>query len=160
MDAAVQAAIKPYVDELTTAKATVEKLTSSLATETIGNKFSTSKYASENLTPAGVDLIRTIYAEKLKVEDGRVIGVDANGNKLFSKSNPGNPADFDEIIETFVDAYPHKDHILKGTMKPGGGAANGSGGQGGGRTMTRTEFAKLPPAEQMKASQEATIVDG
>lgn len=160
MDAAIQAAIKPYVDELNTAKSTVEKLTGSLAKETIGNKFSTSKYAAENLTPAGVDLVRTIYADRLKVEDGKVIGLDQNGNKLFSRANPGNPADFDEIIEAFVDAYPHKDHILKGSIKPGGGAAPGWPGAGGKRQITRSELAKLSPAEAMQAAREADIVDG
>lgn len=160
MDSAIKAALKPVEEERDTLKASVEKLTGSLSKETIGNRFSTSKYAADNLTPAGVDLIRTIYADRLRVEDGQVFGVDAAGNKLFSRSNPGNPADFDEIIEAFVSAYPHKDHILKGTIKPGGGATNGQPGAGGKRQITRSELAKLSPAEAMQAAREADIVEG
>lgn len=160
MDAAIQAALKPYVEKLGAAEKTTAELTASLHKQTIGNKFAQSKFAAEKLTPAGVDLIRTIYGERLKVEGETIYGVDPGGQKIYSRTRHGEPADFDELIETFVDQYPHKDHILKTTMQPGGGAPNGGPGGGGSKTMKTSEFNALPAkdrAEKMAAG--VTLVD-
>lgn len=142
MDAAIQAAIKPYAEKLAGAEQVNGNLSQALTKETIGNRFAMSKFAAEKLTPAGVDLVRTIYADQLKVEDGRVYGVRADGSKITSMARPGEIADFDEVIATFVEAYPHKDHILKGDIKGGGGAQQPNGG-GGTKSMKQSEFDKL-----------------
>lgn len=162
MDAAIQAAIKPYVEKLTTAEKANGELTQSLNREVIGNRFSQSKFASEKLTPAGVDLIRTIYADKLKVEDGAVVGLDpATGQKMYSRARPGEVANFDEIVESFVEAYPHKEHILKGTGSSGSGARGSNGsGNGGAKTMTRDQFNALDPASRgAKMKEGFTLTD-
>lgn len=142
MDAAIQAAIKPYAEKLAGAEKTNGDLSSALNKETIGNRFAMSKFAADKLTPAGVDLVRTIYADRLKVEDGRVYGIRPDGSKITSMARPGEVADFDEVIEAFVDLYPHKDHILKGDIKGGGGAQQPGGG-GGSKSMKQSEFDKL-----------------
>lgn len=147
MDAAIQAAVKPYAERLSAAEKQNTDLTTALGQETVSNRFAMSKYAAENLTPAGVDLIRTIYAGRLKVEEGRVVGTDPNGGKMFSNARPGELADFDEVIATFVETYPHKDHILKGTVGPGGGANQPNGG-GGGKTLKQSAFDALPAKER------------
>lgn len=135
-----------------------ETLKGELHGEKIGGAFTRSKFIAEKLAiPA--DLAQARFGSNFKLEDGKVVAYDQSGNKLYSKASPGNLAEFDEAFELLVDAYPYKDNILKGDVKGGGGAHNPGGNAGGKRTMTRTEFAALPPADQMKASQEATIVD-
>jgi hypothetical protein len=147
MDAAILAAIKPYADKLALAEKTNSDLGVSLSRETVGNRFAMSKFAAEKLTPAGVDLVRTIYADRLKVEDGRVHGVNADGSKMLSIARPGEVADFDEVIESFVASYPHKEHILKASGAQGSGA-QGGGGQAGAKTMSRSDFDALPARER------------
>lgn len=140
MDAAIQAAIKPYAEKLSAAEKTNGDLTSALNRQMVGNRFSNSKYAADKLTPAGIDLVRTLYGDRLKVEGDNVFGVDQTGNKLYSKARPGELADFDEIIEAFVDAYPHKEHILKSSGATGSGATGGAGGAAGKKTISQAEF--------------------
>lgn len=157
MDAAIQTALKPVQEQLAAAMKDKDTLTSSLNKEVIGNAFGRSKFASEKLTPAGVDLIRTLYAERIKVEEGKPIGYDQNGQKIYSKARPGEVADFDEIVESLVDSYSFKDHILKGTGHNGTGKQPGSdgGNTNGGKTIPRAEFDKLDPS-----SRSARIRDG
>ena len=136
-----------------------ETLKGELHGEKIGGAFTRSKFIAEKLAiPADLALAR--FEKNFKLEDGKVVAYDAAGNKLYSKTNPGNPAEFDEAFELLVDAYPYKDNILKGDIKSGGGAGQPHQGAGGKRTIARSEFSKLPAAEQMKLSQEATIIDG
>lgn len=159
MDAAIQAAIKPYTDKLATAEKTTAELTAALTRETISSRFAMSKFAAEKLTPAGVDLVRTIYADRIKSENGQVYGVDQHGAKLLSKARPGEVADFEEIIETFVDAYPHKEHILRSSGASGSGAQGGAGG-GSGKTMKTSDFQALGPKERAaRMAEGVTLVE-
>lgn len=149
---------KTYQEKLDAAEASRIALETELRSEKIGGAFSRSKFLAEKAAiPA--DLVQARFGQNFKLEDGKVVGYDATGNKLYSKTRPGEIAEPDEALEMLFDAYPYRDQILKGDVKGGGGAQNPNGGAGGKRTMTRTEFAALPPADQMKASQEATIVD-
>lgn len=159
MDAAIQAAIRPYADKLALAEKTTGDLTASLNRETIGNRFAMSKFATEKLTPAGVDLVRTIYGDRLKIEDGKVVGYGENGEKLVSRSRPGELSNFDEIIETLVDTYPHKDHIMRPSGADGSGA-QGKPGPAGSKTITRAQFDALSqPERAAKAKEGVKVVD-
>lgn len=139
-----------------------ETLEAQLNTHLIGGAFAGSKFIAEKFAaegPAGAEIARALFAGNLKVEDGKVVGYDNNGNKLFSKSRPGELASAEEAIELLVDAYPHKAHILKGTGSNGGGAQSG-GGQGGGRSMSRQAFDAMDPvarAAHMKSG--GTLTD-
>lgn len=158
MDAAIQTALKPVQEQLAAALKDKESLTGSLNKEVIGNAFGRSKFASEKLTPAGVDLIRTLYADRIKVEDGKPVGYDQNGQKLYSKGRPGELADFDEIVESLVEGYSFKDHILKGVGASGGGSQPNNGGKPGQKIISRTEFNKLAPADQMSKMRDGFTV--
>lgn len=147
MDAAIQTALKPVQEQLAAALKDKETLTGSLSKEVIGNAFGRSKFASEKLTPAGVDLIRTLYGDRIKVEDGRPVGYDQNGQKLYSKARPGELADFDEVVEALVDGYSFKEHILKGVGASGGGAQPGSGLPVG-KVMKNDQFQSLSAKER------------
>lgn len=161
MDAAIQTALKPVQEQLAATKQENDTLRGSLDKEVIGNAFGRSKFASEKLTPAGVDLVRTLYAERIKVEGGKPVGYDQNGQKLYSKARPGELADFDEIVESFVDGYSFKDHILKGVGANGGGAKGGNAnGNGGAKTITRSAFDALSAGEKSaKIGEGFQVVD-
>jgi hypothetical protein len=159
MDAAIAAAIKPYTEKLTAAEQRAQELEGSLNREMIGGRFAQSKFSSEKLTPAGVDLVRSLYGSRLKVENGHVVGYDASGSKIYSRSRPGEAADFDEIVEQFVSEYPHKDHILKGLNHNGGGG-KGPTGKSGPKSMSRAEFDQLNPMERVAKLRDGfTVTD-
>jgi hypothetical protein len=138
----ISKAYKGQVDEWSTKAQTFEK---QLYEEKIGGAFSRSKYISEKLAiPA--DLVQSKFGAAFKVEDGKTIAYDQHGNKIYSRTRPGEFADFDEAIESLVEQYPHRDHILKGSGASGSGASNngGNGGQGK-KTISRTQFDALDP---------------
>jgi hypothetical protein len=120
---AVEDKYKPVVQE-------AEALKSQLDSHLIGGAFARSKFIAEKFAaegPAGVEIAQALFANRLKVEGGRVVAYDANGEKLYSRARPGELADTEEAIELLVDAYPHKAALLRGTGASGGGAAGGGG---------------------------------
>ena len=138
----ISKAFQAQLDEIGTKAATFEK---QLYEEKIGGSFSRSKYIGEKLAiPA--DLVQSRFGSAFKIEDGKTVAYDNHGNKIFSRARPGEIADFDEAIETLVEQYPHRDHILKGTGSSGSGASNngGNGGQGN-KSISRSQFDALDP---------------
>lgn len=118
-------AIKAYEERYQPVVAENEALKGQLNSHLVGNAFASSKFITEKFAaegPAGVDIARSLFGSRLKVEDGKVVGYDSDGNKLYSRTRPGELASADEAIELLVDAYPHKDHILKGSGHAGSGA--------------------------------------
>ena len=81
-----------------------------------------------NLTP---DIAYASFKKGLQVEydkEGRphVVGY-VDGEKLFSRKDPGKLADPEEAIEMIINAYPYKDRILRGSGQ--GGSGGGPGGE-------------------------------
>lgn len=165
-DRAVSEAVKSVEEKFAPIVKEHGDLKSQLNNHLIGGAFSSSKFIAEKFAaqgPAGVEIARALFANRFAVEEGKLIAKDAQGNKLYSRSKPGEFADADEAIELMVDSYPHKASLLKGSGGSGGGAPGGGGG-GGKRTITRAQFEALSPAERMTASQavskgEATLTD-
>lgn len=156
----VAAANKAHAEELARTKSDLEKTTATLYAEKIGGSFNRSKFiADRSAIPA--DLMQARFGSQFKVEDGKIIAYDNAGNKIFSRSKPGEVAEFDEALETLVDQYPYRDQILKGSGASGMGAQGGAQGVGSGgrKTITRADFAKLSPTDQMKAGREMAITD-
>ena len=119
----ISKAFQLQLDEVTGKAQTLEQ---QLYAEKIGGSFSRSKFIADKLAvPA--DMVQATFGQNLKVEDGKVVAYDAQGQKIFSRARPGELADFDEAIETLVSQYPHRDHILKSSGANGGGAPNGGG---------------------------------
>nr|WP_205346180.1 DUF6651 domain-containing protein [Pseudomonas nitroreducens] len=126
-----------------------ETLKGQLNSHLIGGAFASSKFIAEKFAaegPAGVEIARALFGNSLKVEDGKVVGYDAQGNKLYSRARPGELASAEEAIELLVDSYPHKNSILKGSGANGGGAGHGGGNGGGKKTMSREQFNQVDPA--------------
>ncbi|WP_047528624.1 DUF6651 domain-containing protein [Pseudomonas sp. 11/12A] len=121
---------KAFQTQLDEANGKAQTFEQQLYAEKIGGSFARSKYIADKLAvPA--DMVQATFGQSLKIEDGKVVAYDAQGQKIFSRSRPGELADFDEAIETLVSQYPHRDHILKGSGANGGGAPNGGGGNSG-----------------------------
>lgn len=126
----VAAAAKASAEREKELQGNLEKLQGQLHNELIGGNFGRSKLISDKFAiPA--DLVQARFGQAFKVEDGKVVAFDAAGNKIFSRVRPGEIADFDEALETLVDQYPYKDHILKPTGANGGGSAPSAPGGGG-----------------------------
>lgn len=133
------------------------KLTQDLNNHIIGGAFTGSKFIADKLAiPA--DIAQKAFGDRFKVENGKLVALDQAGNPIFSATNHGNHADFEEALQVMVNQYPHKDAILKGSGASGGGASGGGGAAGGGKTMARAAFDKLGPQEKMAAIKGGTTV--
>jgi hypothetical protein len=139
----ISKAFQGQLDEANTKAATFEK---QLYDEKIGGSFARSKLIAEKLAiPA--DMVQSHFGQQFKIEDGKAVAYDRHGQKIYSRTRPGEVADFDEALETLVEQYPHRDHILKGNGANGGGAPNGGGNGGNGKkTLSRAQFDALDPA--------------
>lgn len=154
----VAAANKAHADELAKTKSALDKVTGDLYGEKIGGSFNRSKLIAEKFAiPA--DLVQARFGQAFKVEEGKIVAYDAAGNKIFSRSRPGDIADFDEALETLVDSYPYRDSILKGSGASGSGAAASGQGAGGKKMITRAQFEALDPAAKSAAVKDSTITD-
>lgn len=157
---AVAAATRAAAEEKRLLTEANNKLTGDLNNHIIGGSFAGSKFISEKLAiPA--DIAQKFFGDRFKVEAGKLIPMDPNGNPIFSATRHGEHADFEEALQVMVSAYPHKDMILKGSGASGGGASGGGGGGGaGGKTATRAQFDQMPPTEKSAfVAAKGTVTD-
>ena len=127
--------------------------------EMVGGRFSRSKFVTDK-TVLPPDFMQARFGQSFKVEDGKVVAYFGDGNKVYSRSKPGELAEFEEALELIVEAYPARDSILRSTQRGGSGAPPNSGGQGNAKTQTRTEFEKMSPVDKAAAIKAGTkIVD-
>lgn len=152
---------KAYDVKLAAEKERADKATTDLHSEVIGGSFSRSKYIAEKLS-IPVDMVQNTFGKSFKYEDGKVVAYGPDGNKVHSKSNPGELAGFDEAIGLIIDAYPYKDHILKSDQNGGGGTATNNGGKANAnqKVVKRAAFdAMTPTAKSAHMSGGGTVVD-
>jgi hypothetical protein len=100
-----------------------------LNNELIGGGFNRSKFISENIS-SPIEMLKSQFGGNFKVEEGKLVAYGVDGQKILSRKNFGEVADFDEAMETLVNGCGFKDQILKGNQSQGGGF-QGNGGQGG-----------------------------
>ena len=144
--AAAEAKYQPVVQER-------DALHGELVRARIGGAFTRSRFIADKLAiPA--DLVEARFGGQFRIEDGQVVAFDGSGNRIASPANPGEPASFDEALAIIVQAYPHRDTILKGTGASGSGA-HGGGSRGGGRHVSRAQFLALSPAAQAAVARDA-----
>ena len=131
----------------------------SLFKEIVGGAFGRSKFIGEKLAiPA--DLAQAKFGTSFIIEDGKVVGKNAAGERIFSRSRPGEVANFDEALEMLVDDYPYRDSILKGSGASGSGAGGNVKTIGGKKVMQRAAFDGLDPLAKQAAMKDGTeIVD-
>jgi len=140
---ALKKTYEPQIQQLTTERDAVQQ---QLHGELIGGGFARSKFIQDNIA-VPVDMIQATFGKNFQIENGKVVAVGTDGQKIYSRTRPGEVADFDEALETLVGGYQHKDSILKGGQGSGGGFTN-NGGQGGGKSMSRQQFEQLPPNDR------------
>jgi hypothetical protein len=147
---AVEAKYQPVVAER-------DALQSSLVKERIGGAFTRSQFITDKLAiPA--DMVEARFGSNFKIDGAAIVATDSNGNKIYSASNPGELAGFDEALGVLVQNYTYRDTILKGSGASGSGAPGGAG-SGGSKTITRAQFDALGPTEKATAAKESTITD-
>ena len=143
---------KPIVEELGSVK-------NELHAERLGGAFGKSKFIADKLA-IPVDLAQAKFGTNFTIEDGKIRAKGPDGNLVYSRVNPGNPAEFDEALEILVDAYPYRDSILKGSGATGGGASgNGGGSNGGKKQVSRAQFDASTPMDKAKMAREFEITD-
>lgn len=132
--------------ELVTRDETIQKLSGQLNTHVIGEGL-TAALSKAKVSPALMEAAKALISSKFKGE------VAENDGKPFAK--------FDgKAVEEFVTGWAQSDAgkaFVLANGNSGGGAqgANGNGQAGADKkTMTRSEFGALSPAEKMKASKE------
>ena len=95
----------------------------------IGSRFAESAYLRDNviLPP---DMCRDSFGKNFKIEDVKgkpsVVGYIGD-NKIYSQTDAGDLAGFEESIQVIVGNYAMKDRILKSSDRGGSGSGSGSG---------------------------------
>ena len=155
---------KAFDDQFAAVHAPVLKerdaLKAALVSEKVGGSFARSKMIAEKLAiPA--DMVQARFGDAFKLEGETVVAYDKAGNKLYSRTKPGEVAGFDEALEILIDGYAYKDNILKGSGASGGGAGGAGTGGGGKKAINRSSFETLVPAAQAAHFKSGgTVVDG
>lgn len=145
---AVEEKYAPVVEER-------DGLKKQLHQKTIGDGFARSKFIADKVS-VPFDLIEAQFGRNFSLDGGKVIAKDRDGNQIYSKARPGEPADFDEALEILIDAYPNKDSILKGRQHQGTGAPGGGGSGSGGKTISRSEFDSISKTDPARAAKMVT----
>lgn len=131
-DENLTAAKTSYESKIKEIQSELERQNQNIEDLLIKGAFEASPFVREKtyLTP---DIAFQSFKQGLKIEYDRngkpnVVGY-VDGEKLFSRKDPGKLADPEEVIETLINTYPHKDTILKASSTGGsGGGPSGSGG--------------------------------
>jgi hypothetical protein len=152
---------KVYEARLTEATGRAQALEQQLYSEKIGGAFARSPLIVGDKAKLAIppDMVEARFGKAFTLEEGRIVAKDANGNKLYSASNPGELASFDEALGMLVDQYAYKDQILRGSGASGGGASGSNQqGAGGKKTITRAQFSSMDPNAQAAAARDANTV--
>lgn len=144
----VAATNKAHAEELAKLRGEHDALVSRYHGEKIGSAFSGSAFVKDKtLLPPPV--AQATFGGNFKVEDGKILAYDAQGNKIFSRSRPGEDANFEEAVEILVETSPYRDQILKGNSG-GGGGTRGNG-------IGAADLSKLSPVERINAVRAGKI---
>ena len=143
---------KAFQAQLDEANGKSKTLEQALYGEKVGGAFARSKMIAEKLAiPA--DMVQARFGQAFKIEGDKTVAYDASGNKIFSRARPGELADFDEALETLIEQYPYKEHILKSSGASGGGAQGSGSGNGGNGSGAHNKN-----AGKMTASEKAAFI--
>lgn len=151
---------KAFQEKLDEANAKNEALENKFNSEKINTAFASSEYIKEKLAvPA--DMAQATFGKHFVFKEGVMTPVDSAGNTIYSDSNPGDVASFDEALAKVVNSYSHRDSILKGSGHNGSGTREPDAGGAGGRKITRAEFESATPTQQQKfaTDPDVTITD-
>ena len=138
------AAVAAVKEQLAAAQAEKSALEQQFHNELIGGSFARSKTIAEKLAiPA--DMAQAFFGKHFSIENGKIIAKDADGKEIFSRTNLGEKADFEESLSLLIESYPNKAAILKGSGSSGGGSVpqGGNGGAPSGLAACKTDADKV-----------------
>lgn len=125
---------KSYETKLEEVAGKVKKQEDNIHKLLIMGAFERSPFLREKttLTP---DIAYASFKNGLRVEydsngEPFVVGY-LDGDKIFSRTDPGKFAEPEECIEMIINAHPMKERFLKGSGQQGSGAGGGDGEGGG-----------------------------
>lgn len=132
-----------FTAQLAEKDAKIGELGGTVKTMTVDKVFDSSAFVRSRVA-VPVDMFRDSFGKNVKVgDDGKLEFYGRDGNKLMSKKNVGEYATGDEAFELMIEQHPQKDTILKAADASGSGNGGGGGARGGGRFISRADFAKL-----------------
>lgn len=142
---------KRYKDQLTASQTENSDLKNRVNSMALDNAFNSSKFITERVALAP-DLMRKAFESNFKVEDGKVIPYNNNGETIYSNENIGQVATFDEAVSILINQRSDKDKLLLANSGRGSGSSGAAGGGAATRTYSRGDFAKLSPHEQAQVA--------
>jgi len=154
VDRIKQEVAQQYQKQLDETKSETQKLQQQYASEKISSAFGASKFVQDRLA-IPPDMAQAAFGRHFEFNEGRITPKDANGNLIYSESNPGDVATFDEALERVVSQYPHRDKILRGTGNRGSGS-EGVDGDTGARIVSRKHFESLSAGKQQEMARAAS----
>ena len=164
-DEKVAANTKQFQTELASTQAERDKFKGDLYSEKIGGAFARSKFIAEKASTSYFpEVMQAMFGKQFTIEEGKIVARDIAGNVINSSTKFTEPADFEEALAAIVQQHPNRNQMLKGANSTGSGARQSNGGNGGAKTMSLTDFQRLPPMQQAALMSPAnkerpTIVD-
>jgi len=144
----IQAAVKPLQEQLTAKDTALTEKDGHIYKLEVSNKFQASPFVKDKLI-IPPDMLEATFGKQFKIEGGKVIATDATGNQIYSKVRAGEPADFDEAIQSLIDAHPMKDSIYKASGASGSGSTGSTGtGKNAPAVIKRAQYDTMDPTAQ------------
>lgn len=151
VDEVKQQITQQFTEQLKEKDTAVNTLQNQINNMLIDGIFSNSDFVRNNIA-VPQDMFQASFRNNFKVEDGKVVAVGKDGNRLYSKTRAGEYADAEEALQLLVESHPQKDVILKANTGSGSGNQGGGGNRGTGRNIKRAEFEKMTPVQQAEIS--------
>lgn len=149
----IAAQVQPHLDENANLKKQLEQKDGHIYKLEVTNRFTGSEFLKKNTVLGEMpEMAEAYFGRHFKIENGRAVAYDQNNNAVYSRTRPGELADFEEALSILVESHPKKDHILKAKGASGSGAQGNGGKPDNVKSMKRADFDRLPPAEQSKFS--------
>lgn len=116
----VKAEARKALDEQLAQKdAQIKKINDDYRSAVIGGEFARSSFIKDK-TLLPPDIAQNAFGRHFDMVDGKVVGY-LNGEPIYSRTNMGELANFDEAFETIINHYPSKSDILRGSGASGAG---------------------------------------
>lgn len=117
-----------YDEKLASVMKEKDDITQQYHQSVIGGAFARSKLIKDK-TILPPDIAQSYFGKHFGVDkDGKLVAKLADGNPIYSRTNAGELAEFDEALEIIIGDYSYKDNILRGSQASGaGGTQTGVG---------------------------------